>query len=196
VGLYWKRHITQFGRLVPHVRVDDAVEVVHPDQEPIPHRDDLVGPPAGNFPPLALVVDDRQPLELPLPVAGGSKQAQLCLQGIVPVLSITIQRCQNHLALAAAEETDPICIHVALLFPPWMILFGEVARRQRRERRRPGWLCRCVACAVEEVVVVVIVPRAGRVTLLTSSLPYLSKSSGQWLPNKEGEREKEKKKRG
>jgi hypothetical protein len=32
--------------------------------------------------------------------------------------------------------------------------------------------------------------QAGRVTLLTSSLPYLSKASGQWLPNKEGEREK------
>jgi hypothetical protein len=29
--------------------------------------------------------------------------------------------------------------------------------------------------------------------LTNAALPYLSKSSGQWLPNKEGEREKEKK---
>jgi hypothetical protein len=38
--------------------------------------------------------------------------------------------------------------------------------------------------------------QAGRVTLLTSSLPYLSKSLGQWLTNKEGEREKEEKNEG
>jgi hypothetical protein len=38
--------------------------------------------------------------------------------------------------------------------------------------------------------------QAGRVTLLTSALPYLSKMSGQWLPNKEGEREKGKKNEG
>jgi hypothetical protein len=37
--------------------------------------------------------------------------------------------------------------------------------------------------------------QARRVTLLTSALPYRSKSSGQWLPNKEGEREKGKKTR-
>jgi hypothetical protein len=151
VGLHWKRHVTQLERLVPHVGVDDAAGVVHPEQEPVPDGYDPVGLPRGNLLPLALVVNDRQPLELSLPAAG-SKQAQLGLHGLLSLVFAEIQRRHQHLVLGSAHESYPSIVHIAFLFRPPILLLSEVARRQKREGRRTGGVGGSVASGVDEVV--------------------------------------------